>query len=52
MAHHLKEHILVAGGAGFIGSHMVKRLSQAGYAVTVLDNLSNGHRDAVGQVAG
>jgi len=40
-------HILVVGGAGYIGSHMVKRLGQLGCAVTVLDNLSSGHRDAV-----
>lgn len=40
-------HILVVGGAGYIGSHMVQRLGQAGCHVTTLDNLSNGHRDAV-----
>ena len=40
-------HILVVGGAGYIGSHMVQRLGQAGCRVTTLDNLSNGHRDAV-----
>jgi len=39
--------VLVVGGAGYIGSHMVKRLSQRGFAVTVLDNLCAGHRDAV-----
>jgi UDP-glucose 4-epimerase len=39
--------ILVVGGAGYIGSHMVKRLGQLGCAVTTLDNLSSGHRDAV-----
>jgi UDP-glucose 4-epimerase len=39
--------ILVVGGAGYIGSHMVKRLSQLGCRVTTLDNLSGGHRDAV-----
>lgn len=39
--------VLVVGGAGYIGSHMVKRLVRSGYAVTVLDNLSRGHRDAV-----
>ena len=38
---------LVIGGAGYIGSHMVKRLGQLGCAVTTLDNLSSGHRDAV-----
>lgn len=40
-------HILVVGGAGYIGSHMVKALSRAGHTVTTLDNLCSGHRDAV-----
>ena len=40
-------HILVVGGAGYIGSHMVWLLGQRGARVTVLDNLSTGHRDAV-----
>jgi UDP-glucose 4-epimerase len=39
--------ILVTGGAGYIGSHMTKILVGRGYKVTVLDNLSTGHRDAV-----
>lgn len=39
--------ILVVGGAGFIGSHMVKMLGQTGCRVTTLDDLSSGHRDAV-----
>jgi UDP-glucose 4-epimerase len=39
--------ILIVGGAGYIGSHMVKRLGQLGCSVTTLDNLSSGHRDAV-----
>lgn len=39
--------ILVVGGAGYIGSHMVKRLGRLGCAVTTLDNLSGGYRDAV-----
>lgn len=38
---------LVIGGAGYIGSHMVKRLGQLCCAVTTLDTLSSGHRDAV-----
>lgn len=41
------ETILVVGGAGYIGSHMVKELLQAGYPVVVLDNLSRGHRELV-----
>ncbi|WP_075323403.1 UDP-glucose 4-epimerase GalE [Acidithiobacillus albertensis] len=39
--------ILVVGGAGYIGSHMVKRLLQGGAEVVTLDNLSGGYRDAV-----
>jgi UDP-glucose 4-epimerase len=38
--------ILVVGGAGFIGSHMVKRLAQAGEPFLVFDNLERGHRAA------
>lgn len=37
--------ILVVGGAGYIGSHMVLDLLRAGYPVVTLDNLSRGHRD-------
>lgn len=40
-------HVLVVGGAGYIGSHMVKRLAEAEFEVTVLDDLSSGRRDAV-----
>lgn len=40
-------HIVVTGGAGYIGSVTVKVLLDAGHTVTVLDNLSHGHRDAV-----
>ena len=39
--------VLVVGGAGYIGSHMVKMLSKAGHSVITLDNLSNGYKDAV-----
>jgi len=39
--------VLVVGGAGYIGSHMVKMLSLAGHDVVTLDNLSNGYKDAV-----
>ena len=37
--------IMVVGGAGYVGSHMVKDLLQANYNVITLDNLSTGHRD-------
>lgn len=40
-------HLLIIGGAGYIGSHMVKRLLTTKHAVTILDNLSTGYRDAV-----
>ncbi len=39
--------ILVTGGAGYIGSHVVKQLGAAGERVVVLDNLSRGYRQAV-----
>lgn len=39
--------VLVVGGAGYIGSHMVELLSGAGNEVVTLDNLSQGYRDAV-----
>ena len=41
------ETILVAGGAGYIGSHMVALLVERGYDVVVVDNLSTGHAQAV-----
>ena len=40
-------HILVMGGAGYIGSHTVKHLAQNGYRCVVADNLIYGHREAV-----
>ena len=39
--------VLVAGGAGYIGSHAVKQLIEAGHRVVVADNLFRGHRRAV-----
>jgi UDP-glucose 4-epimerase len=39
--------ILVTGGAGYIGSHVVRRLGEAGERVVVLDNLSTGFRESV-----
>ena len=39
--------VLVTGGAGYVGSHVVDLLIQSGHAITVLDSLENGHREAV-----
>src|SRR5438045_4363009 len=36
--------VLVAGGAGYIGSHTVKRLKEAGHTPVIYDNLSRGHK--------
>ena len=42
-----KPHVLVVGGAGYIGSVTVEQLVKAGNQVAVFDNLSQGHRAAV-----
>ena len=43
-----KDHsILVTGGAGYIGSHVVLALREAGHSVVVVDDLSTGRRQAV-----
>jgi UDP-glucose 4-epimerase len=39
--------ILVTGGAGYIGSFMVRELQKKGFEVVILDNLSQGHKEAV-----
>lgn len=39
--------ILVCGGAGYIGSHVVHQLIEKGESVVIVDNLQTGHRDAV-----
>lgn len=40
-------HVLVTGGAGFIGSHIVKRFKDGGYEVSVVDDLSSGTKEAL-----
>ncbi len=42
------ERVLVTGGAGFIGSHLVEALVDEGYLVRVVDNLATGHRSNLG----
>jgi UDP-glucose 4-epimerase len=43
----MKKKILVTGGAGYIGSHVVKALGERGHELLVFDNLSTGHRELV-----
>ncbi len=43
----MKQHVLVTGGAGYIGAHACKALAEAGFVPVAFDNLSTGWRDAV-----
>ncbi|MCH5327281.1 MAG: SDR family NAD(P)-dependent oxidoreductase, partial [Duncaniella sp.] len=47
----MKPRILVTGGTGYIGSHTVVELQQAGYSVVIIDNLSNSNVDVVDGIA-
>ncbi len=44
--------VVVTGGAGFIGSHLVEALVNEGRRVRVVDNLATGHRENLAHVAG
>jgi len=43
----MSRHVLVTGGAGFIGSHLARRLVARGHHVVVVDDLSTGRRENV-----
>jgi UDP-glucose 4-epimerase len=43
----MDKNILVTGGAGYIGSHVVRKLINEGYKVSILDNLINGHSRSI-----
>ena len=45
----LRSRVLIAGGAGFIGSHLCSRLLKAGHEVLCVDNFHTGSRDNVAQ---
>jgi UDP-glucose 4-epimerase len=47
----MSKHILLTGGAGFIGSHTYAALVDVGYAVTILDNFENARRDVPDRLA-
>ncbi len=49
--HYDKSHVLVTGGCGFIGSHLVRKLVALGAHVTVVDDLSNGSLENIAPVA-
>ena len=51
----MRQTILVTGGTGFIGSHTVVELMEAGYEVVIIDNLSNSKievLDGIAQITG
>lgn len=44
---HMKSSVLITGGCGYIGSHVTRQLSEAGYHCIVIDDLSNGNPAAL-----
>jgi len=44
---HVMKNILITGGAGYVGSHVSDHLVENGYKVTIIDNLSTGHRELI-----
>jgi UDP-glucose 4-epimerase len=46
----MKKRILVTGGAGFIGSHTIVELFNAGYDPIIIDNFSNSHKSVIGNI--
>ena len=52
MGHFFKMKIIVTGGAGFIGSHLVDKLLDLNFEVVVLDNFSTGRKDNLSHVSG
>ena len=45
-----KKHVIVTGGAGYIGSHVCIALIDAGFSPVIIDDLSNAHRDTVEKI--
>ncbi|WVN86333.1 uncharacterized protein L203_101496 [Cryptococcus depauperatus CBS 7841] len=52
LPNHKRKRILITGGAGFVGSHLVDRLMLLGHEVTVIDNLFTGSRSTVSHWVG
>jgi UDP-glucose 4-epimerase len=48
----MSKKVFITGGAGFIGSHLVDRLAQDGWTITVFDNLSSGREEFIKQHIG